>query len=66
MAHGVPRPYTDGSGKVAWVRSHIINGTTPDAVLAAYNADNDHCDRTQPVARWDWANMILTHIEYIP
>lgn len=64
--HGVPEPRVDGSGMVAWVRSHIINGNKVDATLAAFNRDSDWCDEHQPVARWDWDRMILIHVEWLP
>jgi hypothetical protein len=51
-------------GLMAYVHAHL-NGSTPDAELRDYWDALDACDRDEPVAKWDFDNMILVDVEYI-
>jgi hypothetical protein len=67
MARGIPAYSVDTSkGLMAYVRAHLVDGTTPDAELADYWAALDACDANEPVAKWNWEGMILTHAEFLP
>lgn len=65
VARGIPAySVHEGRGLMAYVYAHL-DGDTPDAQLADFWAALDECDRTQPVARWDWDSMVLTSVEYL-
>lgn len=65
VARGIPAYSIDRSrGLMAYVDAHL-DGETPDAELAEFWAALRDCRRLEPVARWDWPNMIMTHREYI-
>jgi hypothetical protein len=64
-ARGIPRySVHEGRGLMAYVYAHL-DGTTPDAQLADFWDALDACRRNEPVARWDWPNMVLVGVEYL-
>lgn len=64
-ARGIPAySVHPGRGLMAYVDAHL-DGSTPDAQLADFWAALDECDRTDPVPRWSWDQMILTGVEYL-
>lgn len=60
-ARGIPAlSVHPDQGLLAWERSHA--GT---AEATSYHAALRACDATQPVGKWDWANMVLVGTEVI-
>lgn len=67
VARGIPAYSVDPSkGLMPYVWAHLDENNVPDAELADYWAALDACDASEPVARWDFDNMVLTHVEYLP
>jgi hypothetical protein len=63
---GIPAYSVDDSkGLMAYVWEHLDENYVPDAELADYWAALDACDVNEPVAKWDFDNMILVSVEYI-
>lgn len=66
LARGIPAySVHEGRGLMAYVWEHLDENYVPDAELADYWAALDTCDINEPVAKWDFENMVLTHIEFI-
>lgn len=67
VARGIPAYSVDDTkGLMAYVWAHLDDNYVPDAELADYWEALDACRANEPVAKWDWDNMILTHVEYLP
>lgn len=65
-ARNIPTYSVDHSkGLIAYVWEHLDENYVPDAELADYWAALDACDVNEPVAQWDFDNMILVNVEYI-
>lgn len=65
VSRNIPQVTVDSStGLAAYVQAHL-QGSTPDAELADYWAALDHCDATQPVAKFDYAHLYLVSSEVV-
>lgn len=65
LARGIPAySVHEGAGLMAYVHTHL-HGGVPDQALAEYWRALDACDRDEPVARWDWDNMVVARVEYL-
>lgn len=64
-ARGIPAYSVDDTkGLMAWTYARL-DGTTPTPELRDYWEALDDCRANEPVAKWDWDNMILVDVEYI-
>ena len=65
-ARGIPVYSVDpNKGLMAYTYAHMDESFVPDAELRDYWEALDACDRNEPVAKWDFDNMILVNVEYI-
>jgi poly(3-hydroxybutyrate) depolymerase len=64
VARDIPAYSVHGGGLLAYVHRHLDEGV-PDAELADFWQALKTCDRTQPVPRWAWSEMVLTNVEYL-